>query len=237
MQSLRHPQVTRLFEAGEDDGVPFFVSEFVPDGDLSQFVSTDGEPTLTPLAATRLIADTLEGLAYIHDAGIVHRDMKPENVLVARDNGSLIPKVADFGLSRSYERHGGTITQRGEVGGTMAYLAPEQVTNFKRSRPPVDVYSTGVCLYYLLAGRYPISLPAPWQAGKAAGILAAMAMRKPPIEIVLEDERLPIRKRRDDLSPALAVVVDAAVQRDPDRRIQTATEFRERLLGTLAVRS
>ena len=184
LQSLRHPQVTRLFEAGEDDGVPFFVSEFVPDGDLSQFVSTDGEPTLTPLAATRLIADTLEGLAYIHDAGIVHRDMKPANVLVARDNGSLIPKVADFGLSRSYERHGGTITQRGEVGGTMAYLAPEQVTNFKRSRPPVDVYSTGVCL-----------------------------------------------------SPALAVVVDAAVQRDPDRRIQTATEFRERLLGTLAVRS
>jgi serine/threonine-protein kinase len=237
LQTLRHTQVTRLFEAGEDDGVPYFVAEFVPYGEVSQFVSSDGEPTLAPEAVIRLIADSLEGLEYVHRAGVIHRDIKPANILLRRDDGRYVPKLADFGLSRSYERHGGTITVRGEVGGTMAFLAPEQVLHFKQSRPPVDVYSMGVCLYYLLTGRYPLPFPAPWQAGMAGGLPAALVGRKPPIEVVLEDDRLPVRQYREHLSRALSEVVDTAVQRDANQRFRTAADFRDRLLQTLPVGS
>jgi eukaryotic-like serine/threonine-protein kinase len=229
LQQLSHPCVTRLIEAGEDDGVPYFISEFVPDGHLGQFVSDAGEPLLPPEACARLMADALVGIAAVHEHGVVHRDLKPENVLLRRTDGSFRPKVADFGLARSYEAHGGTITERGEFGGTGAYLPPEQVRDFRGSRPTVDVYAFGVCIYYLLTGRYPLPFPTPWEQ-KA---LVDFAFAREPIAIILEDERAPILDRRSDLPRRLAGVVDRAVDADAGRRIQSADALRAELLAAV----
>ena len=230
LQQLTHPGVTRLFEAGEDDNLPFFVSEFVPDGHLGQFVSDKGEPLLSPEAVARLMADMLVGISAVHEQGIVHRDLKPENVLLRSVDGSLVPKVADFGLSRSYEVHGGTITVKGQFGGTLAYLPPEQINDFKDSRPPVDVYSAGVCSYYLMTGLYPLDFPTPWQVQRLSSLMEGGPMPRNPHNMALTSTRKPIRERRPDLPGKLAAVVDHAVARDADRRIQSAEQFRGDLL-------
>jgi hypothetical protein len=230
LQQLTHPGVTRLFEAGEDDDAPYFVSEFVPDGHLGQFVSDDGVPLLKPAAAVRLYADALIGLEYVHHSGIVHRDLKPENILLQRSNGSIFPKLTDFGLSRSFRVQGGTITQAGEYAGTLAFLPPEQIEHFKASRAPVDVYASGVCLYYMLTGLYPLPLPTPWQIKAQSG---GLRLAKDPTAMVLEDDRIPILYRRSDLPQGLSEVIDRAIEVDPDLRIQSAAALRSELLAVI----
>jgi serine/threonine-protein kinase len=111
MGKLIHPALVRFYEAGEQDCSPFFVSEFVPDGNLDQFVGADGNPLLPPPEALRLVAGALEGLAFMHVQGYVHRDIKPENILLRKTGSGYRSKVADFGLARSFEKHGGTVTK------------------------------------------------------------------------------------------------------------------------------
>lgn len=229
LQQLRHPGITRFVEAGQDDHVPYFVSEFVPDGNLAPFVSPQGRPVLPIPAAVRLVSLALAGVAHAHAAGIVHRDLKPENILLSRGETAIVPKVADFGLSRSYQRHGGTVTVPGEFAGTLHYLPPEQVQNFARCGPPADVYAMGSCLYYLLTGRHPLHLPESWELeghehtvrGEYRGLTDEEVLRR-----VLHDERIPVRERRPDVPASLAAVVDRAVARDADRRPVSADQMR-----------
>jgi serine/threonine-protein kinase len=229
LQQLRHPHITRFIEAGQHDHVPFFVSEYVPDGNLAPFVSPQGHPLLPIPAAVRLVSLALAGVAHAHAAGIVHRDLKPENILLAHGETAIVPTVADFGLSRSYQRHGGTVTVPGEFGGTLHYLPPEQVKDFAGCGPSVDVYAMGSCLYYLLTGRHPLCLPEPWQLDghehtlrrEYPGLTDEEMLRR-----VLQDERIPVRERRPDVPAAVAVVVDRAVARDADRRPASADQMR-----------
>jgi serine/threonine-protein kinase len=232
-EQLIHPGLVRLFEAGLEGEHPYFVSEFVPDGNLNQFLSADDRPLLQPVDSAWLIAAALEGLEHVHQKGIVHRDIKPENILLrARGNGAagaksvrnLQPKLADFGLARSYERHGGTITRKDEYAGTIFYMPAEQIIAFKQCKPPVDVYAMGVTLYYLLTGRFPLGFPPPSQLKRGA------RLAKDPIRMILEDQPQPVRRRRPDLPAALCAVVDRAVARDAGQRYQTAREFRADLL-------
>ncbi len=232
-QQLVHPGLVRLFEAGLQGDHPFFVSEFVPDGNLNQFLSPEDRPLLQPDDAARLIASALEGLEHVHQKGFVHRDIKPENILLrSKANGSanaksvrnLQPKLADFGLARSYERHGGTITRKDEYAGTIFYMPSEQIIAFKYSKPPVDIYAMGVTLYFLLTGRFPLDFPSPYQLKHGA------RLKKDPIRMILEDQPRPVRSQRPDLPAALCAVVDRAVAKEADQRYQTAAEFRAGLL-------
>lgn len=140
---LSHPNVVRVYDAGDEDGRPFIVMEYVAGASLAE----SGQ-----LPAERVVAlgvQACAGLQHAHDAGLVHRDIKPANLLV-RDDGVL--KIADFGIARATEstRH----TQVGTVLGTAAYLAPEQVAGADAT-PASDVYALGAVLYELLAGRTP----------------------------------------------------------------------------------
>jgi len=140
---LSHPNIVQVYDAGETDGRPFIVMEYVPGGTLAEC------GRLPPQRAVELGLQACAGLQHAHDAGLVHRDVKPGNLLL-REDGVL--KIADFGIARAAEttRH----TQVGTILGTAAYLAPEQIAGEDATRAS-DIYSLGSVLYELLTGRPP----------------------------------------------------------------------------------
>jgi len=228
MQGLVHPHLVRLFEAGQEGDAPFFVSEFVTGGDFSQFIGDDGSPTLDHEQAVQYITDSLVGLEFFHQAKFVHRDLKPENLLLMRNEGLGIPKVADFGLGKCYEKYGGSTTRLGEFAGTWMYMPPEQITDFKYCRPPVDVYAMGVTLYYLLSGCSPLpNFPAPWEIKQKPG---QIRLQKDPIKIILYDARIPLADQAHGIPHRLCQVVDKALAMDAKQRYPSALALREALL-------
>ena len=224
MGEIAHPGVARLYEAGREGDSPFVVCEYVPDGNLKQFVGYNGRPRLAPVEAARMIADCLVGLNDLHQRGLVHRDLKPENILLRKDNGILIPKLVDFGLARSYEKHGGTITRTGAAAGTIMYMPREQIVSFKKSGPSVDIYAMGVILYYLLTGYYPLDFPPSW--------MPVRKMRKDPVRMILEDAPHPVAARNSAIPPDLAKAVDKAVAPEARDRFTTAEELRRAVLAS-----
>jgi serine/threonine-protein kinase len=144
---LSHPNVVRVYDAGEEDGRPFIVMECVEGESLAETVRREGR--LEPDRVAELGVQACAGLEHAHRAGLVHRDVKPANLLLTGD-GTL--KVADFGIAHAA---GGTrVTAVGTVLGTAAYLSPEQAFG-EQVTPASDLYSLGICLYELLAGKPP----------------------------------------------------------------------------------
>lgn len=230
MQDLQHPNVVRLYEAGQDGNAPIFVSEFVPGGDLTQFVDGSGRPLLSPQEVVALIAESLVGLEYCHSKGYVHRDLKPENILLGKKDDRRFPKVADFGFARSYERHGGSITHTGEFAGTLAYMPPEQIKHFKHVKPVSDIYAMGVTTYFLLTGLWPLPDFPPAHEIKRGKV---GLLPRTPAQMVLSDRRVPLEERRSDLPRTLCRVVNKAIAMQPEERYQSAEEFRQALLKAL----
>jgi len=224
MQHLNHRNLVRIIEAGEQGNRLFLVTEFVPDGELEQYVSDAGEPLLSPDRSVELIAETLVGLSYLHRYGFVHRDIKPKNILLKGRGPSATPMLADFGLARSFETYLGNITQRGEFGGAWGFIPAEQIIDFTSCSPTADIYSTGATLYYLLTGFFPASLPPPWLHDSKE------ALPWGPVQVILDDEPVPIGERRPDLDLTLQQVVDRAVRKNAEERFQSAEEFRAKLM-------
>jgi eukaryotic-like serine/threonine-protein kinase len=146
---LSHPHVVGVFDQGEDNGTLFLAMEYVPGCTLRDVINEQG--ALPPSRALALLEPMVSALAAAHDAGIVHRDVKPENVLLT-DDGRV--KVADFGLARAVTNATSTATSGGVLIGTVSYIAPELVTDGAADARS-DVYSAGVLLYELLTGRKP----------------------------------------------------------------------------------
>jgi eukaryotic-like serine/threonine-protein kinase len=146
---LSHPHVVGVFDQGEDDGTLFLAMEYVPGCTLRDVINEQG--ALPPSRALALLEPMVSALAAAHDAGIVHRDVKPENVLLT-DDGRV--KVADFGLARAVTNATSTATSGGVLIGTVSYIAPELVTDGSADARS-DVYSAGVLLYEMLSGRKP----------------------------------------------------------------------------------
>jgi serine/threonine protein kinase len=145
---LSHPNVVAVFDQGEDDGTPYLTMEYVPGRTLRQALSDEGP--LSPSRALEFLDEVLQALAVAHEAGLVHRDVKPENVLLGVDDAV---KVADFGLARAVSAATSTATQ-GLLIGTVSYLAPEQVTHGVADAR-ADVYAAGIMLYEMLVGAKP----------------------------------------------------------------------------------
>ncbi len=207
--SLNHPHIVTVFEAGTADGQQYLVTEFVDGGTLGDWVRRE-QPT------TRQIVEVLTGiadaLATAHQASILHRDIKPGNVLMSKSGYA---KLADFGLAKVLEPHsedGSTLTagltRPGIILGTPAYLAPEQVEG-KPADPRSDVFSFGVMLYELLAGRRPF-------AGPSDLVL---------LQAILHATPQPIGELRPDLPAELRVAVEKALEKDPADRYQTMREM------------
>ncbi|MEM2936417.1 MAG: protein kinase, partial [Candidatus Bathyarchaeia archaeon] len=151
---------------------------------------------------------------------IVHRDVSPTNILF--DNKGCA-KLSDMGLAKSFELAGQSgITAPGETGGKILCIAPEQILDFCFVKPAADVYSVGVCLYFLLTARFPYHFPSPLDL-----LLGVAGLRevKHPFAIVLEDEPIPIIERKPDIPAPLAAVIDRCLRKNPEERFKDAREL------------
>jgi serine/threonine-protein kinase len=208
---LLHPNVVAVFDAGTEDGRHFIVMEQVPGRTLRDLLAERG--TLPVRPALAIAAEVAAALEAAHAHGLVHRDVKPANVMVGGD----MIKVVDFGIAQS----AGSMTEptsSGPVLGTPLYLAPEQA----EGRAPDargDLYALGVCLYEMLTGRPPFTGP--------TGLAIAYQH--------VHEQPTPPRELRPGLPEALEAVVMRAMAKDPDERFQTASQLRAALEG-LAVR-
>lgn len=214
--SIHHRNIVYISDFGSGGGEPYLVMELLSGVPLSERMVV-GEP-LSVGAFLRLMEEALQGLAAVHAAGVVHRDMKPENIfLVRQTDGGTFPKLLDFGVSRSTERNQGhTITREGVVMGTPEYVSPEQA----RGRPAdvrSDIYSLGVVMYEALAGRLP------FQADNPADLIVA----------VLNAHPVPLSSFRPDLGAGISHLVSKAMARDPEARFQSAEEMRGAILALL----
>jgi serine/threonine-protein kinase len=214
LSQLDHPRIVRFKEMGTAAGQFFFVMEYVEAIDVrARLAALPGPVRVRALCG--LACQVLQGLAYAHQRGFVHRDVKPQNVLVSEEAGKLRARLADFGLAKSFENAGlSGMTHDGEVVGTVAFMAPEQVTCARTARPAVDLYAAGATLYYLLADR----LPYDFGTGKVA------------VAVLLEDAAVPLTRVCPDAPPGLADVIHRALAKDPAARHPTAEALREALL-------
>ena len=171
---LSHPNVVRVFDVGESDGRPFIVMEYVEGDTLADELVRHGP--LPPARAVELALQICSGLEAAHASGLVHRDVKPRNLLLRPDG---VLKIADFGIARAAEST--RVTEIGTILGTAAYLAPEQAQGLEAT-PAADLYSVGAVLYELLTGQVPytatslVELTAKQQAGPPAPIAGAPAL-------------------------------------------------------------
>ena len=193
--SLAHPNVTQLYDYGEENGRPYMVLEYLGGGTLEDRLH--GNTPLHDDETLAIATGIAAGLAHAHARGVVHRDIKPANVLFD-DEGR--PKLADFGIARM-SAGGGTLTEAGTVLGTAAYISPEQATGASATAAS-DVYSFGVILYRMLTGRLPFESNDPLQL-----VLQHRDAAPPPVASI-----------RADAPAALEATATAALAKDPRQR-------------------
>jgi eukaryotic-like serine/threonine-protein kinase len=208
---LSHPNVVAVIDAGEDGGHPYIVFEYVEGETLKQRIARVG--ALDPQEALAYAIEIARGLTVAHARNMVHRDIKPQNVLIDAEGRA---KLTDFGISRQLEQDGMTAT--GRVLGTTDYVAPEQAMGHPVD-PRSDIYSLGVVLYEMLIGQVP------FHADSQVGV----AMKH-------VNEELPdVQQRRPEVSAAAALVVERATDKDPAQRYQEVGEMIDDLSTALEV--
>jgi serine/threonine-protein kinase len=204
---LIHPNIVQVYDTGVDEGRHYIVMEYVEGRSGAQVLTRQGP--LDPATAAEAGIQACAGLDYAHRRGIIHRDVKPGNLMIVGGpvgGGEMTVKLTDFGIARAVEQT--RITQVGSVVGTAAYLAPEQVRG-EEATPATDVYALGVVLYQFLTGRLPYE----------GSSLAELAVRQ-------QNERpLPPSTYNDEVPATLGGAVLRALEGDPSRRYGSADEL------------
>jgi serine/threonine-protein kinase len=217
LEALDHPHIVAFREMGEANGLLYFAMDYVPGNDAACLVRQHGP--LDVDRALRLIAPILQALDYAHAKRFVHRDVKPANILVSCQDSEEHASLADFGLARVYQASQlSGLTMTGAVGGTPAFMAPEQVTSYRDVRPAADQYAAAATLYNLLTGEHTHDF--------APSVHERLGQ-------LLHEDPIPIQERRDDLPDALSQVIHRALAREPQRRFSDAKAFRRALLAAL----
>ena len=218
--SLQHPNIVSYIEHGSHNGIVYLVTEYVTGMDASKLAKQRGGK-LSYKEVVRIIEQTLAALDFAHRKGFVHRDIKEQNILVDGSFPDYLAKLTDFGLSKSYKQTGMSgVTMVGDVAGTIAYMPPEQVRDFKEVRPPSDIYAIGMTAYSLLTGAHALDI------SPKAGISET-------VKAIFEKPIIPISSRVPDVPSRVATVFEMALSKQVDRRWRTAGEMREALLNAV----
>jgi serine/threonine-protein kinase len=201
---LQHPNIVQVFDSGQDQASErhYIVMEYVDGPSAADLLRERKQLDIDETVA--LVRDACHGLDYAHRAGVVHRDVKPGNLLCATEMGTT--KLADFGIAKAAEQT--RITQVGSVLGTAAYLSPEQARG-EEAGPASDIYSLGVCAYQFLTGRLPHEY--------ASLTELALKQQQDPVD--------PVSDYRSEVTPELDEAVRLALERDPAARYSSALEM------------
>lgn len=152
---LDHPRIVRFIESGEHAGQIYLAMEYVETVELTPLIDSMSRSQQVRICCA-VICQVLEALAYAHERKLVHRDVKPRNILITRDGSRIFAKLADFGLAKNFELAGlSQLTEDHEIRGTPAFMPWEQFQNSRYVKPAVDIYSTAATLYHFLTGRSP----------------------------------------------------------------------------------
>ena len=209
--ALRHPNVLEVRDFGVDNGLPYLVMELLQGRTLEEMVV---EHTPDPATGIELAKDVLRGLAFAHEKGVLHRDLKTENVFCQWDGQRWRAKLLDFGLVKFQDEEkwgsGKKLTMQGSVFGSPAYMSPEQATGTPMTARS-DVYSAGVVLYEMITGVWPFA------AENQVEMLRMHLMQAPP----------PMESKREALhvKPELTAIVTRALAKKPDQRFADAREM------------
>ncbi|HEX9942030.1 MAG TPA: protein kinase [Thermoanaerobaculia bacterium] len=203
---IGHPNVCQVHEVGEVEGRPYIAMQYIEGRSLAELTEE------LPLdIKVRLVRDVARAVHAAHRTGLIHRDLKPGNILLAREeSGALHPYVVDFGLAREQDETG--LSRTGIISGTPAYISPEQAQGHSLDRR-TDVYSLGIVLYELLAGRTPFS------GGNVARLL---------VQLVQQDPK-PLRQVDPRIPEDLETIVAKCLEKDPARRYESARDLAEDL--------
>ena len=215
--SLQHPHIVGYVEHGTHNGIVYLVSEYVPGMDAAKLSKQRGGK-LNYAEVVKIIEQTLSALDFAHSLGFVHRDIKEQNILVDGDFPHYNSKLTDFGLSKSFKQTGMSgVTMVGDVAGTIAYMPPEQVRDFKEVKPPSDIYAVGMTAYSLLTGAHALDL------SPKAGISET-------VKAIFEKPIVPISKRMPEVPARVAAVIETALAKEIEFRWKSAGKMREALL-------
>lgn len=232
-KALRHRNLVEFHDSGCSDGTFFFTMEYCPGGSVDKLMAQRGG-RLPIKEAMMILFDVLDGLEYAHHAkvpnvklkdgsyaeghGLVHRDLGPQNILLTETRGISVAKVSDYGLGKAFDMAGlSGHTRTGITAGKPVFIPRQQVVNYKKAGPEVDVWAAAACLYNMVTGAFPRDFTAGkdiWQA-------------------VLETDAVPIRKRDTNVPKRLADVIDRALIDRPNITFKIAADFKEALQAAL----
>jgi serine/threonine protein kinase len=215
--SLKHPNIVQIFDFGSTEGIFYFAMEWCEGGGVDRLMAQHKGKVPLQLAKP-IILQSLDALAHAHSKGFVHRDLKPSNILLSFARNNVVAKLGDFGLAKSFEKAGlSGLTLTGNYAGTPYFIPREQITNFKYVKPVSDVWSMGATIYNMLTGQLPYEF----------------SQGRDPIDVILNDDIVPIRNRDKSVPAALAGVLDKALAKEVKKRYQTAAEMLEALRQAL----
>lgn len=200
--AISHPHVLTIHHVEEENETPFLVMEYVAGGSLKEYVASHGK--LDPVQVIQLSCQIAQGLAAAHAQGVIHRDVKPGNVML--HEGGMRVRLADFGLARVASDNA-DLTSHDQAVGTPAYMAPEQLRG-RRIDARADLFSLGCVMHYMLLGHSPFQ-------GRTQAETIHKILGEPPRPLLETDPTIP---------PALAEIVDRLLRKDPDERYQSAFE-------------
>lgn len=209
--ALRHSNIVEIYDIDDYKGKPYIVMEYVESKSLKELLITRG--TFSPLEACDIIYQLADALMHAHEHGVIHRDIKPQNVMMRYDGGV---KLLDFGIATITDAP--NITQKDMVVGSVHYMAPE-VLKGKGASPKSDIYALGITFFELLSGKQPF-------------------IDNSPVNIAMKqiEEPLPsIHKIRNDVSPKIEKIINKACQKNPDSRYQSMKALKHDLQSVMRV--
>lgn len=209
LKNLRHPHIVTVLDSGSAGSAFYFVMEYCQGGSVADYMEANGG-RLAPSVAMPIMLQALEGLAFAHSKGVVHRDLKPQNILLSGTFAQPTTKLADMGLAKNFDKAGFSgMTVTGAFAGTPVFMPKEQLTNFKYVKPVTDVWSMGATFYNMLSGDTPRDFPRGCDQ----------------IEVVLRGEIVPLSKRVPGIPKGISAVLDKAIQACPKERFVDAREM------------